>query len=170
MRLRLPDRQQQRIERVLEIAVIAAAVATIPLTYAHMQEWDGVYLAFSGWLLWVIFAVEYIYAQAVSEDRWRTTKSKWLNLVIVIVSFPPLPHLLGLARLIRLVRPLRLLGGLGISRPLVLLRLYVIRSEGGRRIFGKAKESGHIDAARSRLDDAKERLGSQVPGAGDERN
>jgi hypothetical protein len=148
--LRTRAERKQRIERYLEISVIVAALATMPLTYAHMQEWDGPVLFALDWVVWSVFLIEFSFLMAISTNRKRTMRQQWFNLGIVVVSFPLLPHLLGLTRLMRLFRPLRMVAGFRIARPVQLLRLYAMRSAGSRRAMGKLKESGHADEVRER--------------------
>ncbi|MBO0686681.1 MAG: potassium channel family protein, partial [Candidatus Dormibacteraeota bacterium] len=62
------------------------------------------------WLVWGVFAVEYVLCFADASDRWAYVRRRWLWLLIVVVSFPLLPALFGSARFVRLLRLLRIFG------------------------------------------------------------
>ena len=160
MQLRLSPERQQAAERILQISVIVAAIATMPLTYAHMQEWDGPLLFAADWLVWSVFFVEFGFFMAISANRRRTIRRQWFNIAIVVVSFPLLPHLLGLTRLFRLFRPLRMLavGGFRITRPIHLLRLYAMRSAGSKRVMRELKERGYTTEAWEKASEVRDEL------------
>ncbi len=166
MRLNLPAERQRIIDRVFEVAIIIAAIATIPLTYAHMQRWDGWYIFVLDWTVWAVFAAEFAFAMAVSTDRRSTIRQKWLNVTIVVVSFPLLPELLALTRLARLVQPIRLIGGLRIGRPIAVLRLYLVRSRGGRLVLGRARQTEKGREAEQKLEELKAEARARAPRPG----
>jgi voltage-gated potassium channel len=98
-----------RLIRLLESAVILAAVATIPLTIAEEQANSPGWLTIADWMIWVVFVVEYVFVLSVSPDRGRYLRSNLLGLAVIIVSFPFFPAAFGWARMVRLARLLRLL-------------------------------------------------------------
>lgn len=99
------------IEKRLEIAAIIAALATVPVTILQTQNYDSGWLLLADWMIWGVFAAEYAFLMATSDNRLHTTRKHWLSVTIIIVSFPLLPALFAatrLARLLRLVRLVRL--------------------------------------------------------------
>lgn len=92
----------------LEIAVIFAALASVPLTIAEVNGQNGLSFQVADWTIWAVFAIEYVLALALSENRRRFAAGAWLPLLVVAVSFPLLPSLFAIVRLARLVRLLRL--------------------------------------------------------------
>lgn len=103
------DRVKRRTQNGLEIAAIVAAIATVPLIILDL-EYPGDPLIYIGdWILWSIFFVQLLYNLLISDDRLAYAKSRWVLVLVVIVSFPLLPNLLSLSRLARLIRLFRLL-------------------------------------------------------------
>jgi voltage-gated potassium channel len=95
------------IERFLGAAVIAAAVATLPLVVADELGVDGALVGAADWLIWSVFLAEYVLMLALASDRPAYVRRNWWVAAIVVLSFPGLPELLGLVRLARLARVLR---------------------------------------------------------------
>jgi voltage-gated potassium channel len=93
----------------LEVAVILAALVSVPLTIVEVNGQNGASFQVADWTIWAVFAVEYVLAFILAEDRRRYLIGAWLPLLVVVVSFPLLPSLFALARLARLVRLLRLM-------------------------------------------------------------
>ena len=120
--------------------VIIAALATIPLTAAYWFEWEHWAFTVADWVVWSVFVLEYAFYLAISSDRWRTTKSMWLSVLIVLFSFPLLHEVLKSTRLIRLVRPVPLLRQSMVLRQVELMRLSNMRSAGTQTGWGAAKE------------------------------
>ncbi|MDQ7841389.1 MAG: ion channel [bacterium] len=108
---------RSRLDRALEIAVVLAALVTIPLTVAPERGARSLLIVVGDWTVWAVFLAEYSVRLALSRDRRTYVRSNRLSLAIVVLSFPMLPALMGLLRLARLVRLLRLL-----RIPVVLLR------------------------------------------------
>ena len=100
---------RSKLERPLDILVILAAVATIPITVAQERGSDTLWVVASDWMVWLAFLAEYSVMVTVVKDRWAYTRRNWLSVSVIILSFPALPHLLALVRLSRLVRLLRLI-------------------------------------------------------------
>ena len=98
-----------RLERALNAAIVVAALATIPLILAEEQDPTNVVARLLDWTIWAIFVSEYAIRVTMAPDRLSYTWRHWLNVAIIVVSFPLLPNLLELARLARLGRLLRLL-------------------------------------------------------------
>jgi voltage-gated potassium channel len=94
--------------RRLEVVVILAALLSVPLTIVEVNGQNGASFQVADWIIWSAFAVEYIVALGVADDRPRFVVSAWLSLIVVVISFPLLPALFGIVRLARLARLLRL--------------------------------------------------------------
>jgi len=92
----------------LEVAVILAALGSVPLTLVEVNGQNGVSFQVADWTIWTVFAVEYVLAFTLADDRRHYFVGAWLPLLVVIVSFPLLPSLFALARLARMIRLLRL--------------------------------------------------------------
>jgi voltage-gated potassium channel len=100
---------RKRLLRVLEWAVVLAAVATIPLTIAEEQAQPASWLWIGDWVVWAVFTVEYAFGLATSSDRRRYVRSNKLGLAVILVSFPVFPAAFDWIRMVRLARLLRLL-------------------------------------------------------------
>lgn len=98
----------ESLERFFTPIVIIAALASVPLTVLEEKGGLGADLSGADWLIWGVFAVEFVSLLATAPDRRRFVKGHWLSLLIVVVSCPLLPALAGLLRLGRLVRIVRL--------------------------------------------------------------
>jgi voltage-gated potassium channel len=92
------------LRRGLELAVIAAALATIPLTLGEELGLPRGLVVVGNWIAWAIFAGEYATMTALSARPWKYALRHWLHLLVIAFSFPLLPDLLGLTRLVRLAR------------------------------------------------------------------
>jgi voltage-gated potassium channel len=122
---------RQRIEHWLEVLVIIAALATIPVTYIQARGDTSLELRIADWTIWAIFTMEYVVLLLFASNRRAYVRREWLVLMIIVVSFPLLPNLLALARMLRLVRVVRLLR---------LLRLAGVTARGLsalQRVFGR---------------------------------
>jgi hypothetical protein len=60
----------RRIERCLALAVVAMALATVPLIILEEQGLSGIELDTADWVIWPVFAVDYIALFALAADRW----------------------------------------------------------------------------------------------------
>jgi voltage-gated potassium channel len=96
-------------ERWLEIVVVIAALATIPLTIA-LEHGDGSsWVVLADWAVWAVFLVEYVAFYAAASDRAAYVQRNIFGAVIVVLSFPALPAVLGLIRVARVARIARLM-------------------------------------------------------------
>ena len=106
----------QRIERILDVVVIVAAIATIPLTIVQVRHGNSQQTTEANWAIWVVFFVEFVVVLSLAgPGGWRSRKHLF-NLIVVVLSFPLLPGVLEavrLTRLARLARLVRLLSVLG---------------------------------------------------------
>jgi voltage-gated potassium channel len=99
----------KRLVRLLEAAVVLAAIATIPLTIAEEQSTPQRWLTIADWLIWAVFVTEFLVVLSITPDRRKYVGSNIIGLAVIIVSFPLFPAALGWARMVRLARLLRLL-------------------------------------------------------------
>lgn len=93
--------------RKLNLAVLLGTIATIPIVVLQEQGVQAAWLTLADWIVWAIFLIEYSVEAAVSPSRSKYLRSNWLSPLVLILSFPPLPHLLSTVRLVRLARVLR---------------------------------------------------------------
>jgi voltage-gated potassium channel len=80
----------------------------VPLTIVEVNGQGGTSFLIADWTIWAVFAMEYLVALTLAEDRVRYVRSAWLSLLVVVVSFPLLPTVFAMARLARILRLLRL--------------------------------------------------------------
>lgn len=119
---------RSRLDGVLEIAVVLAALVTVPLTVASERVDRSLLIVVGDWTVWAVFFAEYTIRLALSRDRRTYIRSNWLSLAVVVLSFPILPALMGLVRMVRLVRLLRLARvPVALLRGIVALRLAIGR-------------------------------------------
>lgn len=123
--------REQQIEHRLEILVIVAAVATIPVTFAESQGISGWPILTVDWAIWLIFTAEFVVLYRFAHDKRSYVKRSWLSIIIIVVSFPLLPYLLSLARLARLIRLMRLF------RLMRLTAVTAVALEALNKIFGR---------------------------------
>lgn len=141
MRLKLSPATEESVSDYLTIAVIIAAVLTLPLTAAYWFDVENPLISVFDWLIWFVFVVEFGFYMAISKDRWQTTKDNWLSVLIIVFSFPLLHEILKSTRLVRLLRPLPLLRQSALLRQVELFRLSNMRSAGSGAAVTAAKEN-----------------------------
>jgi voltage-gated potassium channel len=91
----------------LDLVVIVAAVATVPLLIADELGADPALVWAADWVIWSVFVLDLGVAFGAARTRAALLRQRWLDLAIVVLSFPGWPGLLGLVRLARLGRVLR---------------------------------------------------------------
>jgi voltage-gated potassium channel len=123
--------------RRFEIPILVAALLVVPVIYLEAQTaspgWRQVALV-ANWLIWLLFLAEYLVVVRLTDDRWGYTKRAWLDVFIIVTSFPGWPALFATTRLLRLLMLGRVL------RALRLVRLAAIVGRGGlaaREVLGK---------------------------------
>lgn len=99
-------------EAALDIAVIVGAFATIPITLLLEQGSHGLWIQTLDWAIWGIFLVELLFRSFWSRVGYR---SSLFLAAVVILSFPLLPAALGLIRVVRLSKILRLARLVGVT-------------------------------------------------------
>lgn len=140
MRLKLEPALEESLSNYLTMAVIVAAILTLPLTVTYWLDVEHPLITVADWLIWAVFVIEFAFYMAISQDRWKTTKSNWLSVVIILLSFPLLHEILKSTRLIRLVRPIPLLRQTALLRQIELFRLSNVRNAGGKAAMTAAKD------------------------------
>ena len=128
-----------QVRRKFEVPLLITALAIVPVVIIEEQAHTGlVNYLISGvnWLIWIAFASEHLIVGRHATSRRAYAKRDWLNILIIVVSFPLLPDLLAGMRILRLSRI-----GPGL-RVLRLVRLATIMTRGGlaaRAIFGSRR-------------------------------
>ena len=127
---------QIKLRQWLDVPVLLAAVLTIPVMILETGDYStGWKLAAQtgNWIIWTVFLVDLVAMTSVASAKRRYLKAAWLDLLIVVTSFPPLTAF-GILRLARL-------GRLGpVLRLLRLARLAAVITRGSdaaRKVFGK---------------------------------
>lgn len=103
--------------RWFEAPVLGAALLVIPVVFIEEYSNAGWPLTAAGvanWLIWAAFVTEFAVVIFLAENRVVYARKAWLDLLIIVISFPVLPELLALSRLVRLARLSRLLRTLSI--------------------------------------------------------
>lgn len=95
---------KQSLAATLEVSVILAALATIPLTVVQERGASGPLMLTADWIIWSVFLIEFLVMATLARDHSKYIKRNWLSPLIVVLSFPLLPGVLALTRLARLVR------------------------------------------------------------------
>ena len=111
--------------------MILAALLSVPLTVVEVNGQNGPSFQAADWILWSVFAGDYVLGLSLAKDRRRYAFGAWLSLLVVVVSFPLLPALFGIVRLARLARLLRLVRLVAFGARLVT----ALKSTVGRRGF-----------------------------------
>ena len=104
-----------QVENTFNVAVILAAIATIPLVVVQEGGSTSDLIVAADWGIWFIFLLEYVVMISLAADRRNYARTNWLSLGVIILSFPALPTLLSLVRVVRVARAFRLLRILGVS-------------------------------------------------------
>ncbi|MYB44187.1 MAG: two pore domain potassium channel family protein [Acidimicrobiia bacterium] len=105
-----------------EAPVLGAALLVIPVVFIEEYSTTAWLLTAAGvanWLIWAAFAAEFAVVVSLAQNRAAYAQKAWLDLVIIVISFPVLPELLALTRLSRLARLSRLLRTLRVVPILV---------------------------------------------------
>ena len=104
-------------QSALNIAVVVAAFLTIPLIVALERAPDNPLVAVVDWAVWAIYLVDYVVGLVAARSRIEYARRNLLGALVVLISFPLLPAILGLVRVARLARLLRL-----VRLPRIVLR------------------------------------------------
>jgi voltage-gated potassium channel len=133
------DERSRSVRRVFEVPIFLAALLVVPVILveevASSQRWLEL-ASLANWAIWAVFVAEFVLVLCVARERLAWVRSAWLDLTIIVVSFPLLPSLFALTRLGRLVRLVRVL------RVLRLVRLAAILSRGGLALRALSRKRG----------------------------
>lgn len=96
-----------KLGQVFNVAV-AGFILLIPILWflhenqsAHVvKDW----VDFASWLIWLVLTFEITLMMIFVRDRWRYLKSNWLNIPIVILTFPLILSIIPYAIVLRIVQ------------------------------------------------------------------
>lgn len=106
---------ERRWRQPLDVLVVLAALATIPIVILQGKGVDHVAVAAVDWFIWTAFLVEFVFGLVTARHRSVYTRRQWLSVAVVVLSFPLLPHLLASVRVVRITRLLRLVRMLAVT-------------------------------------------------------
>lgn len=110
---------RKRAARPLDLLVVAAALATIPIVIAQEMGSARQWIVIADWAVWSIFVLDFGLMFLAAADRARYCLRNVLGLAIVVLSFPLLPDLLASVRVVRVGRAVRLLRLVRVSAALL---------------------------------------------------
>ncbi|MDP9227332.1 MAG: ion transporter [Actinomycetota bacterium] len=112
--------EEKTLLKIVRRVVVIAALATIPVTIAELNESSSTLVRVADWLIWLAFLVEwalmllfppkaggFLGRNVLDRHNWRDWRN-WLSVAILIISFPLLYPAFQLIRLVRVVRLARL--------------------------------------------------------------
>ena len=102
------ERLHDLIELPLQILVVLAAFATIPIIYIQEHGEITATVTAADWAVWVIFLTEFALLGLCAANRAQYSKGQWLSILIIVLSFPALPDLLHSVRVLRVARLMRI--------------------------------------------------------------
>jgi voltage-gated potassium channel len=91
----------------VNFAIVVGTVATIPVIILLDQGVDTLWVRAADWTIWAVFLAEYAIEMACAPSRSAYARRNWISPLVIVLSFPPLPDLLAVARIARLVRMMR---------------------------------------------------------------
>lgn len=109
------NRLDGALGRAINICVVLAALATVPLVILQEQGDTSLAVQIADWAVWAVFVMEYSIEIALCSNRGAYARKNWLSLAVIVLSFPLVPAMLSLTRLARLSRLLRLVRLVGVT-------------------------------------------------------
>jgi voltage-gated potassium channel len=106
------DERSKRVERAFEVPILVAALLVIPVIAVEQSDVGEPWRAIAGvlnWAIWLAFAFELMVMLAVGRDRWKWLRTHPIEVAVVLLTPPFLPASLQAARVLRLLRVVRLL-------------------------------------------------------------
>lgn len=94
-------------KRLFEVPVLLAALLVVPVILIEETAAADTWLqavAITNWCVWLLFVIEYGVVMSLSRDKWGYTRRAWLDVLIIVVSFPWFSSQLAATRLLRLAR------------------------------------------------------------------
>lgn len=134
---KLMNQRAKDARRRLELPVLVAAGAVIPVLFVEEMVDNQTVLAVAGvlnWVTWSVFFVEFVVVAALTKQPIRYAKRNWLDTAVVVLTVPVSVHLLGLFRLARLARLIRLVRVAAVAAKLIRTSSKML----GRRSLGYA--------------------------------
>lgn len=115
-----PERRQtalDRFERVVELPLLVLALAmlpllTLPLLVDLSPSVKNAFVA-ADWLIWSVFAFEYVTRLILTTGRGRFIRRNWTDLLIIVLPFLRPLRVVRSARALRVLRLVRLVAVLG---------------------------------------------------------
>ncbi|HAX44739.1 MAG TPA: hypothetical protein DCY80_19545 [Solibacterales bacterium] len=98
---------KEKLNAGLEILVMMAAMATIPVVVLEGRGMGSQWTELANWVIWFCFLIALFVGTLQSENRLAHLRRHPIDLLVVILSFPMLPELLALSRMARFTRLLR---------------------------------------------------------------
>ena len=126
---------RQRIELPLHWAVTIAAVATVPILIAQERGDESLWTSLGDWAVWAVFLAEFALMWLCAADRLQFTKRSWLSVLVVVLSFPLLPHVLTSVRFLRLARLMQFLKIVRVVAVTARGMQAIRRTSGGRGLL-----------------------------------
>lgn len=111
---------RERVARPLDLLIIPAALATIPVVIAQERGDPQEWVAIADWAIWSIFTIDFVLRGVMAANRARYPIDNIVGLIIVVCSFPLLPYMLASVRLVRIVRVLSLVRMIRVPAALML--------------------------------------------------
>jgi voltage-gated potassium channel len=99
------------IRKRFEVPILIAALLVVPVIVIEEQATSSGLLGAAqvlNWLIWAAFVAEFVSVLVAAENRLGYVRLAWLDLAIILFSFPLLPAAFASSRLLRLVRLLRI--------------------------------------------------------------
>lgn len=115
-----------RFEPAIDAAATMAALAIVPIVFVGMQSVDDAWLVggmVADWIIWSVFALDALTKAVAFGRTWARKPNAWLDIAIIVLTFPALPGVFGAFRLTRLAyagRIARLMRFVRLVRLLVL--------------------------------------------------
>ena len=107
------DERGQRLRRYFEIPILIAALLVIPAILIEALATNTAVISIGEWLnwiIWVVFAAEFFTLLTVAVERRTFVRRSWLEVAIVVLTFPVIfivasnLQMVGIARMARLLR------------------------------------------------------------------
>ena len=107
----------ERFERAVEVPLLVAALAMVPLLvvplFVDLPPAAEATVVAVEWLIWALFAFEYVVRLVLTTRRWRFVRREWPDLLIIVLPFLRPMRIVRSARALRLLRLIRLAAFLG---------------------------------------------------------
>jgi voltage-gated potassium channel len=120
---------REKLNAGLEILVMVAAMATIPVVVLEERGMGSQWTDLANWVIWFCFLIALFVGTLQSENRLAHLRRHPIDVLVVILSFPMLPELLALSRMARFTRLLRVVRVLSTS----LRSMRALKATIGRR-------------------------------------